>query len=156
MRIRRLVLAVFLILSLAVAAYAGWTRVQSAEASAEENSSPVWIALLKGLSGEVSYVGSDNTHAYFRLGSVFWSYYKVRSCDAQVPDIFPVDRGTPYVVQLHVSGGRIDVFSGCPNAGSHPLGKLNRKLSANDAQPALAADVIAFAALRRRRALTRR
>jgi len=72
-----------------------------------EDSSTVWIALLKGFNGDVVYVGSDESYADFRLGSFFWSYYKVPACAARLPERFPVARRSGYVVQLHVENGNI-------------------------------------------------
>jgi hypothetical protein len=75
-----------------------WTRVRSPD-SAEESTSAVWIALLKGFSGEVYYVGSKNGYAYFRVGNLFWSYYKVPECLTKLPRTFPLGNGQGYIVQ---------------------------------------------------------
>lgn len=43
---------------------AAWTRMRSPLRAAAEDSYAVWIALWKGFSGDVAYVGSTGTHAY--------------------------------------------------------------------------------------------
>lgn len=111
-----------------VGAYAGWTRVRSPKSAAHEDSYIVWVALLKGFSGDVVYVGSDDTHAYFRLGSVFWSYYKVPACAAHLPETFSVDRGSFYRVRLHVQPGNvIQVINECDQREGYALGELERQ-----------------------------
>jgi hypothetical protein len=100
----RVALLVLISLTALVGGYAGWTRLRSPESAAEENSYAVWIAVLKGFSGDVVYVGSDETHAYFRIGRIFWSHYKVPACAASLPEMFSVGAGRPYAVQLQVEG----------------------------------------------------
>jgi hypothetical protein len=51
---------------------------------------------LKGFNGPVYYVGSDETNAYFRVGSFIHAYYKLRPADARLPKTFPVSKGEPY------------------------------------------------------------
>ena len=83
-----------------VASYAGWTHIRSPRSAASEDAYPVWIVLLKGLGGEARYVGSDDTHAYFRLGYVFWCYHKVPACMAYLPEVFPLESNRSYVAEL--------------------------------------------------------
>ena len=68
--------------------------------AAQENTNAVWIALLKGFSGPVYYVGSENGFAYFRLGQLFWTYYKVPERDTRLQTVFPLGEGKPYLVDL--------------------------------------------------------
>jgi hypothetical protein len=82
-----------------LAACISWTRVRSPEAAAAEDSYAVWMALLKGFNGDMRYIGSSDTHAYFRNGKLFWSYYKVPACLAKLLRTFPVGRDS-YVVAL--------------------------------------------------------
>jgi hypothetical protein len=108
--------------------YAVWTRVRTPESAAHADSYRVWIALLKGFDGDVYYVGNDETHAYFRLGRLFWSYYKVPACAAHLPEMLSVQRGRPYVVRLHVqSDNTIRIDNRCPQNEAYELGKLDRK-----------------------------
>ena len=123
---RSALLGVALVVAL-VGACAAWTDLRSPQSAAEENSYPVWIALLKGLSGDVVYVGSDETHAYFRLGAVFWSYYKLPVCAAQLPEVFSVGNGSPYVVKLHAEEGYIRTVNRCAHVDGYALGELDRK-----------------------------
>jgi hypothetical protein len=110
-----------------LAGTAAYTHLRSPESAASEESYPVWIALLKGYEGEVRYVGSDEAHAYFRIGRVFWSYYKLRSCAVQVPELLPVRAGSSYVVRLHVNpDNMINAGSACLPAGGYPVGPLDR------------------------------
>jgi hypothetical protein len=90
-----------------IGAYAGWTRLRSPESAARHESYPVYIALLKGFNGDVSYVGSDDSYAYFRIGRVFWSYYKVLACVVHLPKTFRVHDDDPYVVKLRVYQGSV-------------------------------------------------
>jgi len=62
----------------------------------------VWAALAKGSNVTVHYVGSDNTHAYFRVGVVFSSYYKVPACAVLMPETFSVRHGRSYTVRFRV------------------------------------------------------
>jgi hypothetical protein len=120
--------AILIVIVVIVAAYARWTHLRSPQSVALEDSSFVWIALLKGFNGDVVYVGSDDSYAYFRLGSLFWSYYKVPACAARLPETFPVGRRSGYVVQLHVENGNIhNLVSKCTRYEGHALGELDRK-----------------------------
>jgi hypothetical protein len=101
-------------------------RSLEALAGAKDDPWTLWVALLKGFSGEVIYVGSSDTHAYFRIGRFFGDYYKTPACSALLPQIFAVGRGTPYVVRLHVENGYIAGGSTCPASVSYPLGRLDR------------------------------
>jgi len=93
--------------------------------NASGDSNAVWMALLKGFSGDVVYVGSDDTHAYFRIGS---TYYKVAACGVRLPERFSVGQGEPYVVHLHVEQGEVRVVSDCAKGESgQPLGQVDRK-----------------------------
>lgn len=60
----------------------------------------VWIAVLKGLSGDVYYVGTKEPFAYFRIGSVFPDYYKTPACNVTLPRVFDIGSGKPYLVTL--------------------------------------------------------
>jgi hypothetical protein len=66
----RIVLLIAAILIVIVASYAWWTHLRSPQSAAIEDSSTVWISLLKRFNGDVVYVGSDGAYAYFRLGSL--------------------------------------------------------------------------------------
>ena len=101
-----------------------WTHSRSPEAGAIEDSSAVWMALLKGFNGDVVYVGSDHSHAYFRRGHFFWSYYKVPACAAHLPETFPVGRLPGYVVHLHFESGNIhNLISDCVKHAGSALGR---------------------------------
>ena len=76
------------------------SRLRSPESAAEENTYAVWIALLKGFSGDVMYIGSTDSHAYFRAGQIFWSFYKIPACVADLPATFAIGKGEPYLVSL--------------------------------------------------------
>ena len=104
---RRLALFVLLAAAMAAASYSVWTRTRAPETVAIADSYPVYIALLKGFQGDVIYVGSDDRYAYFRLGGIFWSYYKLLSCAAAVPETFSVHAGNAYAVKLVVRDGKI-------------------------------------------------
>jgi hypothetical protein len=83
---------------------------------------------LKGFDGEVHYVGSDATYAYFLVGVIFRSYYKVPICAAHVPETFSVGDGKPYVVKLHVkSDNTIQPVNRCSKVDGYTLGDLDRK-----------------------------
>jgi hypothetical protein len=126
-RNRRVVAVVLATAVLVVATYAGWTRIRAPGVAARDDSYPVYIALLKGLPGDVVYVGSDDTHAYFRLGKVFWTYYKLLSCAAPVPEPFPIQRGRAYVVKLKVRNGNVVHSSKeCHGPDSYTIGELER------------------------------
>ena len=102
-------------------------RVQKLKAAARTDNYRVWITLLKGFGQKVYYVGSDDTDAYFRVGAVFRSYYKMPSCAAHPPEAFLLLEGKPYGVKLHVDAkSTIDTGSTCSQPVSYPLGKLDR------------------------------
>lgn len=83
--------------------------------------------MIKGFHGDVRYVGSDGTSEYFRLGWLFWSYYKLRSCAVQPPEIFPVRSGRSYVVRLHAGpDNTITTENSCDEVREYQLGKLDR------------------------------
>ena len=63
-----------------------------------ENNYDLWMDALKGFNGPVYYIGSDETNAYFRVGSYFHSYYKVKATDTHLPKTFPVSKGEPYQI----------------------------------------------------------
>jgi hypothetical protein len=98
----RVTLLAFLAVVVAAGFYSVWTRVRSPESTASSDSNGLWIALIKGLNGDVHYVGSDDRSSYFRVGRVFWSYYKVPVCAARLPETFSVGAENPYVVRPHV------------------------------------------------------
>ena len=126
-RLRKVALASLAILVVAVAVYAASTRFASPESVANADSSRVWYALLKGFQGDVYYVGNDSTNAYFRIGRLFWSYYKVPACAAKAPQEFPVGSGEPYVVQLHIRpDNTINVGKFCSQYQGYELGQLDR------------------------------
>jgi hypothetical protein len=64
--------------------------------NARENNYDLWMDALKGGNGPVYYVGSEGTNAYFRVGSLFYSYYKVPEADTHLPKTFPLSKGEPY------------------------------------------------------------
>lgn len=83
-------IGVVLITLIVFLAFFGWTRHDSPEsvAKASDDSYAVWIALLKGFSGDVVYVGSDEAHAYFRIGRFLGAYYKsARVCRSSSGDV---------------------------------------------------------------------
>jgi hypothetical protein len=126
-RFRKGALAALAILAVAVAAYVAFTRFASPESVARADSYRVWIALLKGLEGDVYYVGNDSTHAYFRIGRVFWSYFKVPACAARPPQAFSVGSAKPYVVRLHIqSDNNIRIGKSCSGEQEYELGQLDR------------------------------
>jgi len=110
-----------------VGAYTAWNDLRSPESAAQEDSYAVWIALLKGFNGDVVYVGNDERYAYFRLGTVFWSYSKVPACSAQLPEVFSVGGGSPYAVKFHVEAGFIRPLSKCDHVDGYTLGVRERK-----------------------------
>ena len=129
-RLRKSALAAFAILLVAVAAYAASTRFASPQSSARAESYRVWIALLKGFQGDVYYLGNDSTHAYFRIGRLFWSYFKVPACAARPPQTFPIGSAKPYVVRLHIqSDNTIQTGKSCPGEQGYELGQLDRARS---------------------------
>ena len=123
----RIVLLISALLIAIVATSGTWTHFRSPESVAIEDSSAVWIALLKGFNGDVVYVGSAHSNAYFRLGHFFWSYYKVPACAVHLPETFPVGRQPGYVVHLHFENGNIhNLISECVKYAGNALGKLDR------------------------------
>jgi hypothetical protein len=127
-RFRKVLLIGLGVLAVAAVGYAAFCRLVSPESVARADSERVWIALLKGFEGDVYYVGSDSTSAYFRDGILFWSYYKVAACAVQLPQVFPIGSDKPYVVRFHVEAGNVILF-GNSCAGKehgHDLGKLDR------------------------------
>ena len=129
-RFRKSVLIALAIFAAAIAAYAANSRLASPESVARTDSYRVWIALLKGFEGDVYYVGNDSANAYFRIGRVFWSYYKVPACAARAPQSFQVGAGKPYVVRLHVqSDNSINVGKSCSQEQGYELGQLDRAWS---------------------------
>lgn len=95
--------------------------------NASEDSYAVWIALLKGFAGDVIYVGSDDAHAYFRIGRFLGHYYKVPACAVRLPESFTVGHGKPYVVGLHVEQGEIRGVSDCARNEGYAIGQVDRK-----------------------------
>jgi hypothetical protein len=126
-RFRKPALIALAIFAVAVAACAGYSRLASPESVAQNDSYRVWIALLKGFDGDVYYVGSDSANAYFRIGRLFWSYYKVPACAARAPQLFQVGSGKPYVVRLHVQPDKsINIGKSCSQEQGYELGQLDR------------------------------
>ena len=82
--------------------------------------------LLKGFGGDVLYVGSSDTYAYFKVGRFIGDYYKVPACSVFLPETFQVGHGRFYVVQLHVENGNIVGGSTCPKNTGYALGHLDR------------------------------
>ena len=129
-RSRRIALIALVSLIGAFVAVVSWTRVQNPELVASTDSYRPWIALLKGFEGDVEYIGSDDSHAYFRVGWIFWSYYKVPSCATQLPETFPVRGGKPYAVKFHInSDNTIRAEGRCARNVGYALGNLDRKYS---------------------------
>ena len=77
------------------------------------------MALLKGFEGDVRYVGSDETYAYFRLGAIFRSYHKLPTCAVHVPEIFPLETGRSYAVRYHVENNMTRMDGTCSNYYGH-------------------------------------
>ena len=126
-RFRRVALAGAVALIVACAAYAASSRLVSPESVARADPYRVWIALLKGFEGDVYYVGNDSKNVYFRIGRLFWSYYKVPACAARAPQAFPVDSGKPYAVRLHVQpDNTINIGKSCSQEQGYELGQLDR------------------------------
>ena len=124
---RKFMLAVLAALIVLVGAYAAWTRFRSPETAAQADSYRVWIALLKSFDGPVEYVGSDDLHAYFRVGFIFSSYYKVPTCAVQLPDTFSVGDGRSYIVRFHLqTDGSIRSVSSCSIQNGHTIGELEK------------------------------
>ncbi len=76
-----------------------WSNLQSPE-RAKTDSWTVWISVLKGFSGDVYYVGTKEPYAYFRIGSLFPTYYKTPACNTTLPRVFDIGSGKPYLVTL--------------------------------------------------------
>jgi hypothetical protein len=126
-RSRRITLLFLSTLVASAAGYAGWTRIRTPESSASTDSYGLWIAMIKGFEGDVRYVGSDGNSEYFRVGRLFWSYYKLRSCAVQPPESFPIRSGRSYVVRLHVGPGNMTTIENtCDEVKEYQLGKLDR------------------------------
>jgi hypothetical protein len=90
----------------ALGGYAAWTRTRSPVLVAVEDSNHVWISLLKGFEGDVVYLGDKDDKSYFRMGKLFWSYYKLRACRMILPRTFALGGGLPYVVTFeNMPGG---------------------------------------------------
>jgi hypothetical protein len=107
-------------------AYFAFDRPRPSEsvANATGNTQAVWLALLKGFTGDVVYVGSDDAQAYFRIGS---AYYKVPTCAVRLPESFPLGRSAPYAVKLHVEHGEIRIVNECAKKDGYALGQVDRK-----------------------------
>jgi hypothetical protein len=126
-RSRRIALFALVSTAAVVVSCAGWTRIRSPAPAADANSYAVWIALLKGWEGDVTYLGSDETDAYFRIGRIFWSYYKVYSCAVRVPKVLSIHGNESYIVKLHIRpDNSIQVENVCLPIGGFPLGDLDR------------------------------
>jgi hypothetical protein len=124
---RRIALRVFIALVVVAVSYAGWTRVRSPVSMAHEDANRLWIALIKGFEGDVRYVGSDETSAYFRVGLVFSTYYKVPACAVQLPETFAIGHDRSYVVRPHTGSGYMSrVPNACVKYEGHTLGRLDR------------------------------
>ena len=74
-----------------------WAHLQSPE-RAEADPWAVYIGVLKGFKGDVLYVGTRESYAYFRIGSVFPTYYKTPACNTILPRVFDIGAEMPYVV----------------------------------------------------------
>ena len=126
---RCLHITLFVLLSLlaGTASGADADRVRAMQNSAKSDNYHVWITLLKGFGGDVFYMGSDDTHAYFRIGRLFRSYYKMPSCAAYLPETYSLLEGEPYAVKLHIDkSNSIHAESSCPQPVNYPLGNLDR------------------------------
>src|SRR5258708_23774524 len=83
-----------------------WTRRRSPEVVAIEDSNHVWISLLKGFEGDVVYLGDKDDKSYFRMGNLFWSYYKLPACRMVLLRAFALGSEVPHVVTLkNMPGG---------------------------------------------------
>ena len=107
MRRLALVLLYFTVAALiALIAEVAWTRTRSPEVVAVEDSNHIWISLLKGLEGDVVYLGDKEDKSYFRMGNLFWSYYKLPACRMVLLRKFALESGERYVVTLkNMPGG---------------------------------------------------
>jgi len=127
---RNLRITLFVLLSLVAGTTLGVdaVRVRAMQDSAKSDNYRVWITLLKGFGGGVFYVGSDDTHAYFRIGRLLRSYYKMPACAAHLPETYSLLEGEPYAVKLHIDASNsIHAESSCPQPVSYPLGNLDRE-----------------------------
>lgn len=60
----------------------------------------------KRIRGDVVYLGDKDDKSYFRMGKLFWSYYKLRACRMILPRTFALGGGLPYVVTFeNMPGG---------------------------------------------------
>jgi hypothetical protein len=80
------ILAVTVTLGLLVA----YNRSEMAVRAAPEEPYDLWLAVIKGFSGPVNYMGSDGGFAYFRAGSFFYDHYKTRASNVLLPRVFPI------------------------------------------------------------------
>jgi hypothetical protein len=105
-RLSRVLICVAIAALIVLIACVSWTRTRSPEVVAVEDSSHVWISLLKGFEGEVVYLGDKGDKSYFRMGNLFWSYYKLPACRMVLLRKFALGNGEPYVVTLkNMPGG---------------------------------------------------
>ena len=74
-----------------------WAHLKSTE-DAIADAYKVWISVLKGFGQDVYYIGTKEPYSYFRIGSVFPTYYKSPACNFTLPRIFDIGAGKPYVV----------------------------------------------------------
>ena len=126
-RFRKGALVGLAVVAPALAGFAACSRLASPASAARADSYRVWISLLKGFDGDVYYVGNDTTSAYFRIGRLFWSYYKVPACAARPPQTFAVGSAKPYVVRLHVQpDNSIQFGKACSQEQGYELGQLDR------------------------------
>ena len=111
--LKRLAIAIAFVAAV-VAAGALWTRLRSPVAVAEENATMVWEATFKQLYGPVYYVGRDGDFDYFRMGIVFTTYYKARTCFTRLPRVFPVGTDSYRMAYENVIPS---IGNGCPSSG---------------------------------------
>lgn len=90
--------------------YSLWAHQQSPD-RAKVDPWTVWVSVLKGFSGAVLYVGTKGPYAYFRIGSVFPTYYKTPACNTKLPRVFDLGAETPYVVVLSNLRGYSSTFT---------------------------------------------
>jgi len=126
-RSRRVALVILSTTIVVAGAYSAWTRIRSPESAALADSNGLWIALIKGFNGDVHYLGSDDKSSYFRVGRLFWSYYKVPMCAARLPETFSVGARKPYVVRPHVRpDNTIHSERACYPDAEFELGELDK------------------------------
>ena len=102
-------------------------RIRAMQENAKTDNYRVWIHSLKGFGGDVFYLGSDDTHVYFRIGRVFRSYYKVPSCAVRPPETFSLLERESYPVKLHIdASNRHHAETSCSQPVDYPLGDLDR------------------------------